>query len=222
MALLELIRNAKKISDGSGKPDNKYVNDEYISNSYLTMILKELSSKQQFFGNEQFLKFGNELHKRFLTPRIKRYFFDKTTEKLLKNMLNRLNSEKRLLTFMRGAKIEQRSVKPIQIYGQLQKVKVILDIQKGNKAKDLKSTSCLNEKSFLKAAVEYGYFRQAWLYSEAMKIRDFDFEGISKKNKHPLFLLPVNDFKIEKQQGMEEAKELISIHIALKRFTNSH
>lgn len=181
------------------------------------MIWKELTGRQQFFGNEDFLKFGNELHKRFLTPEVKKFRLERAQETLLKAMLKRLSEETRLVQFMRGAELEKRSVEPIQVYGQTQMVKVILDIRKKHHAKDLKSTSATSEAEVLKSARMYGYFRQAFLYSEAKKIRDFDFEFISKKNNHPMFLLPVNDFPDDKKQGREESLELMSIHIAIKR-----
>lgn len=216
-ALLELIKNAKTISDGSGKPHKKYVNDEYISNSYLSMLLRELVGTQQFFGNEHYLKFGNEIHKRLLKPAAKKFRLDKTQEALLKAMLARLAESDGPHAFMRGAQLEVVSVKPIQVYSQTQMVKVILDMRKGKKAKDLKTTSATDEKGFLKSARSYKYFRQAFLYSEAEGITDFEFLGISKKKPHNLFYLPVNDFPIDKQQGKEEALELMSLHIALKR-----
>lgn len=182
------------------------------------MLRRELFGAPQFFGNEHYLKFGNELHKRLLKPTAKRFKLDKTQEALLKAMLNRLAEIDGPHKFMKGAQLEQVSVKPIQVYSHTQMVKVILDMRKGRKAKDLKTTSTTDEKSFLKSARDYGYFRQAFLYSEAEGITDFEFVGISKKKPHNLFYLPVNDFPIDKQQGKEEVLELISLHIALKRF----
>lgn len=216
--LLELVKNSKTVSDGSGKPPKRFENDEYISNSYLSQLKRTLYDAHQFFGNQGFLKFGNELHKRYLKPGDKKRRLSITEERQLKEMLDVLFADAKLEKFRRSAKLEIVSVEPIMVFNREQMVKVILDMQKAKRAKDLKTTSVTTEKAAIKSAIEYGYFRQAFLYSEAKKITDFDFEFIGKKKPYPRFTLPVNDFPHEKQQGREEALELASIHMSLKRF----
>ena len=41
---------------------------DYISNSWLSTIKRELLGQPAFKGGEKFLDFGSELHRRFLEP----------------------------------------------------------------------------------------------------------------------------------------------------------
>jgi hypothetical protein len=219
--LRALITNSQKISDGSGAPPAKFRDVEYISNSYLSMLKRELLGEPQFFGDESFLKFGNELHKRLLKPKEKKDILDKEKEELLASMLESLYQYKPLMKMMKGARLEQIDVKPV--HGQM--VKVILDIEKGTRGTDLKSTSCTSQAAFETAARRYGYFKQGFLYMGARKLKDFDLVGISKKKKngvHPIFPLDMRDFPVLLKEGAEEAKMLIDSHKSLKFFYGRH
>lgn len=219
-AILDFISRSREISDGSGAPPPEFAHFDYISNSYLSELWRVLDGKGGFFGNQRFLKFGHELHKRDLKPKEKIEKLTADEEKLLKKMLARLAAETWYVKLKKMSKLEQISVEPIKVYGRTQMVKVILDIQNKKKGTDLKSTSCTSEKQFIQSAISYKYFKQSWLYSEAKQLDEFEFVGIGKKEvngKLPLFRLPVNDFPDLMKEGMEQGKELISIHMGIKR-----
>lgn len=188
------------------------------------MLKKALLGESQFFGNERFLVFGNELHKRLLKHDEKRRKMEPDEELLLANMLDALESYSPLQRYMKGAKLEKIHVVPIDYsYAEpkMQWVKVILDIEKKKVGVDIKTTSCTTEDAFIKAARKYSYPKQGWMYSEARKLDEFIFVGCSKKPGNKIFEYHLNDYPHDKQQGMEEGIELVEIHNSLKTFYNS-
>jgi len=181
------------------------------------MIKRELAGTPQFFGDETFLKFGNELHKRQFKPEEKKDRLSLEEEQLLKRMLRKLALYKPLVDFMKGAKNEIKTVKPVWNIGY---AKVILDTRKGKKARDLKSTSTTTYEAFEKSAFKYDYFRQAALYMEAEQLDEFIFDGISKKGDNRIFSLNVRDYSSALRDGMEEAKHLMHIHYSIKKYVH--
>lgn len=206
-----LIRDSKKIADGSGEGPKKYV--EYVSNSYLSFLERALNGSPQFFGNEGFLLFGHEFHKRELKPKEKIKRLTKEEEKQLKGMLESLHNYTPWMKFKKGAVLEKVHVAPV--FGQA--FKVILDSEKNSRSKDLKTTSCTTESSFIKAAFKYNYPSQAWCYSKARKLKQFDIVGICKHEPHPVFEFVANDYPYEMQRGEDRIKSLISTYRSLRK-----
>lgn len=210
--LLDLIKRSREISDASGESNSKLI--EYVSNSYLTRLEREIQGTPQFFGNEAFLKFGHEFHKRELKPLEKRIKLSKEEEKQLKGMLSSLADYTPWTKFKRGAVLEKVHVVPV--FGQA--CKVILDSEKNGKSKDLKTTSCLTEKDFIKKALySYNYPSQGVVYSEGRKLKQFDILGICKHKPYPVFEFTVNDFPHEMQEGEDRVRRIIDAYRSLRR-----
>lgn len=184
------------------------------------MLDRELTGTQQFFGNEKYLVFGNELHKRWLEPKEKIKKLDAEEEKLLKAMLKRLNSDKELMAYYRQAKKEIVTVKPV--FGAYVKVTLDLKNNKKRSGKDLKSTSATTLDGFIKSAHDYNYFKQAAIYMEAEELDEFEFIGISKKGDNEIFKLNVKDFPIQMEAGRDKAKGLIQIHTSIKQYLDAN
>jgi hypothetical protein len=215
LALRDYILNSKAISDASGTSPALAKYEEYISNSYLAGLEHLLNGTQGFFGNEGFLKFGNELHKRFLEPHLKKEKLSPEDEVKLKGMLKALSQYEPLTSFMKGAKLETLSVKPV--HGQLVKVK--LDIKKRKKGRDIKSTSCTTREQALKAAVKYGYPKQAFLYMAAEELDDFDFDFVTKSKPHKTFTINIDDFSdLVQVNAADKTRDLIDVYKALRKY----
>jgi hypothetical protein len=210
-ALQTLIRDSKKISDGSGNGPKSII--EYVSNSYLSVLERTLNGSPQFFGNESFLLFGHEFHKRELKPKEKRRRLTKEEEAQIRGMLASLAAYAPWTKFKKGAVLEKIHVAPV--YGQA--FKVILDSEKARRSIDLKTTSCKTEAAFIKAAFKYNYPSQAWCYSEARKLKQFNIIGICKHKPHPIFEFIANDYPHEMQEGEDRIKSLISVYRALRK-----
>lgn len=216
-ALQALIRDSKLVSDKSKEGPTNH--SEYVSNSYLTVLERMLTGTPQFFGNEKFLKFGNELHKRYLEPRVKKVKLDSMQEWQMKIMLKALKNYEPLASVWDLSKREIVNVH--EVYGQ--KVKVVLDMEYRKKGRDIKTTSCRNYDEFLKKAVEYHYFSQAYLYIEARKLKQFDFDAVTKPRKDQdetskVFTLTAQDYPILLKEGEDRVKRLIDIYKSLRKF----
>ena len=209
--LIEIVKNAKEISDASGAVKTKH--KEYISNSYLSVLERELYGKPQLSFNNRALVFGGELHKRLLKPKEKKHKLSIEEEALLIRMMDSLKSDKKLTQQMRGAILERVMIQ--EVAGQ--RVKVILDIEKRKKSQDIKTTSCTSENQFLTKCREYHYFTQAWLYTEARKLKQFEFVAISKKKACPIFRVLAQDYPILLQEGEDRGRRLIEVYQTLRR-----
>lgn len=218
------------------------VDKKHISNSYLSTLKRALTGEPQFFGSEMFLTFGVEHHKRALEPKEERTLLvDK--DDLCTAMANSFRANPRIKQIMRGAQFE---VEVNRVYRGAW-VLLFLDIFKDPRGWDLKGTSCESEADFIKKSRQYDYFRQAVLYMEVCKIKEFSFIGQRKKPQecekghpgaywlpdpveyvgqpvsgrwvfHPLYFLNVLDYPVYLKEAREELYELIAIHLALRRY----
>jgi hypothetical protein len=179
------------------------------------MLKCYLTGKNMFYGDEFFLKFGRELHKRFLEPHRKKEKFDPENEKHLEGMLKSLRSHPIVKFLTKDAKFEQRSRKKIN--GQY--IKVILDIDKDETTgADVKTTSARTYHEFLQSMKKYDYGRQGKLYSKAKNKKVFVFIGIQKKPPYQVYIVNMKDYKHLMDEGWLEAQLLIDVFKSLKAY----
>lgn len=192
---------------------------KHISNSYLSTLKRALIGEPQWFGTEKFLEFGTEHHKRSLEPKEEVKRLDKD-DQLCTNMANSFRADPRVKQILRGAECEKEFMR---VYLGAW-VLLYMDIYKPLRGWDLKGTSCESERDFIKKSRQYDYFRQAALYIQVCKLKEFTFIGQGKKlvgGCHPLYFLPVNDFPVYLKEGKEELDELIYIHVELRKYYES-
>jgi hypothetical protein len=182
--------------------------EEFIRNSYLSTIYRALTGQAQFLGDEKFLKFGNELHKRDLQPHLEKDILTEEQEAMLYSMLTTLAADPQWQNVKKGANLEITEF--IEIDGVWIRGTIDVDQFRVKHGEDLKSTSCTSEKQFIESSRKYGYFRQGWIYSQMKKYKSFGFTGIQKALKNPkIFRFAVQDFPHYLQEGEEQARLLI-------------
>lgn len=182
--------------------------ENFIRNSYLSTIYRALTGQAQFFGKEEFLKFGGELHKRDLQPHLEKELLTPAQELRLTAMLRALAEDPHWQNVKRGANLEITDY--VTLFGVRIRGTIDVDQQRLKHGEDLKSTSCTSEKQFIESSRKYGYFRQAWVYSKMRGYKTFGFTGIEKSNTNPrIFRLVVQDYPHYYQEGQEQARLLI-------------
>jgi len=184
---------------------------DYISNSWLSTLKRELLGQPAFKGGEGFLNFGKELHRRFLEPQTTMDMcmdWDDQQEYKVNEMVNRLWQ----VPLLKEA--WKRSDKEITCTKEIMGVKClgILDMKYGKVGIDLKTTWNKTRISFYKSAVRYDYFRQAQLYTRLADLDSFIFVAISKDPPHDVFELHCNDYPMEMAIGRQELEFLINLH----------
>jgi hypothetical protein len=191
----------------SGKPTG----EQHISVSGLAEIKRVLCNEPPFLGDERYLIFGSELHRRFLiNTKHSRLTF--AEEQSIKNMIDSLNKHKFVKSLMRN------SIREVADFGIVHgaRFKWIGDIVKQEKkiriGADIKTTSVKNESEFVKLAIEkYDYLRQGWCYKQAGKLDEFYFIGIQKKEPYSVYILNTSDYETEERRQTHETKFLIDI-----------
>jgi len=184
---------------------------DYISNSWLSTLKRELLGQPAFKGGEQFLNFGKELHRRFLEPHTKMDMsmeWEDEQEHKVNEMVNRLWQVPLLKEAWKRS--EKEVVYTKDIFGV--KVLGVLDMKYGRVGIDLKTTWNKSRISFYKSAVRYDYFRQADLYMRLADLDSFIFVAISKDPPHDVFELHCNDYPEEMEVGRKELEFLINLH----------
>jgi hypothetical protein len=184
---------------------------DYISNSWLSTLKRELLGQPAFKGGEGFLNFGKELHRRFLEPQTTMDMtmdWDDQQEHKVNQMVNRLWQ----VPLLKEA--WKRSEKEITYTKEIMGVKClgILDMKYGRVGIDLKTTWNKSRISFYKSAVRYDYFRQAQLYIQLGDLDSFVFVAICKDDPYDVFELHCNDYPQEMEAGLRELEFLIELH----------
>lgn len=184
---------------------------DYISNSWLSTIKRELLGQPAFYGGEQFLNFGKELHRRFLEPDTFQDLmmpWEDEQEERVNDMVARLWEVPLLKEAWKRSEREVQYTK--EVYGI--KCLGILDMKYGRVGIDLKSTWNKTRVSFVKSAVRYDYFRQAQLYMKLADLDSFIFVAICKDEPYDVFELHCNDHPVEMEMGEKELEFLINLH----------
>jgi hypothetical protein len=191
----------------TGPPGDK----DHISSSGLAEIKRVLISGQPFLGDEKYLIFGSEVHRRFLERKHNKLLLTFEEETAIKGMLTSLSRHKTVRQLMTGSIFEQTKI------GLLEGVrfKMIGDIINTRKSfgADLKTTSCKTEKQFVDAAInKYEYLRQSWCYKQVEQLKEFYFIGIQKQEPYQVFILNVNNYAKEEARTIAETRFLLEIY----------
>lgn len=183
----------------------------HVSNSYLGTLKSLITGTPMFHGKEEYLEFGRELHKRVLEPWKPWKILSEEDERKLAAMVDALKSHpgfgKKLKTMHH--EIEFNRV----LYQGGPVVNMILDLFDIGDGDDLKSSSTASEEAFIKSALRYDYFRQAWMYATGCRLDTFAFWGCEKTEYSPrIYKLPVMDFCEHLQEGQDSAMILMETH----------
>jgi len=182
----------------------------YVSNSSLTTVKKLLTGQSLFFGDEKFLHFGSEIHRRILEPETPQvHFYEGEEEEHLTNMkqaalgdhllrLDYKRTKKELIKFgyINGMKFKA-------IYDMLSEPLLI--------GADLKSTSTTTFEAFVKSCIKYDYFRQAWIYINLLGLKEFRFYALQKRPPYSVFVLNPMDYPDELDKAESETLMLIEV-----------
>lgn len=188
----------------TGPPTEK----DHISSSGLAEIKRVLISGMPFLGDEKYLIFGSEVHRRFLQNKYNKLHLTFAEEQSITGMLSSLNKHKIVKQLMKGSTYEITKI------GLLEgtRFKMIGDII--NKPKsfgaDLKTTSARSEQQFIDLALKkYDYLRQSWCYKTTEELEDFYFIGIQKQEPFNVYILNVKDYAKEERQSIKETRFLL-------------
>lgn len=190
------------------KPDKRYV-----SNSALSTVKKLLLGQSLFYGDEKFFHFGSEVHRRILEPQEKQvHTFDETDQDRIEHMVEAAFRYPNLV------EDHNRTIKEQIKFGKINGLmfKGIFDMLNQEEAfgSDLKTTSTRSEKEFIYSASKYDYFRQAWIYMELQKLKQFRFYALQKNPPYDVFVLDVADYP--KEMAMAKAETLLLIDVIKK------
>lgn len=177
-----------------------------LSNSALASVLRELTGEPAFFGDEKYLIFGNELHKRLLEPEEELLILDDTQEDLLDEMVATLKKHPLMV-------MEDGDQNEIDCHGKIKNTPFhgFLDKKRGKLGVDLKTTSVTTEAAFLKSADKFAYWRQAYIYKKIAKLTDFVFLAASKKNTSRIFEIHTVAYPRQMRRAKFETEFLINV-----------
>ena len=176
-----------------------------INNSSLSVIKAFLLGKELNFGKKNYQVVGSETHLRILEPRKKSTLLPDVDESMVTNMVTAAKNCKSLQELLKNSKRE------ILCHSIINGVKVrgTLDILKGKKGGDLKTTICGDEIEFYTKAIEYDYPRQAVFYSNMQKLNSFVFYGLQKKYPFQVYTMHMEDFPKEMRAAKDEMEFLL-------------
>jgi len=225
--VFDIVRRSKEISDKTGAAPGKLATLDYITNSYTSELHRALSGNMYYFGDAKYLKFGEELHKRYLEPHRPHERLTLPEEVNLRRMLDILREDEELEEYRAGATIEMTYVNNVWQMDQQVKIKVdmgrkdyVRKIRRNWKsAKDLKTTSARTFSEFMASTVKFKYWKQAALYMAVEGLDDFEFIAPSK-HTDDVFKVRASDYPHYLKQGELQAKFLIQIHQSLKAYVN--
>ena len=185
---------------------------EIISNSYLSDIKRVMMGIAPFFGDEAYLRVGKEFHRRLLEPEKppEAEFSQKEDEQMFfMEVAYRTHYSEWLKDSEKELRVEGN------LYGA--ECKGFIDIKKVFRPKrvgvDIKTTSCRNYAQFMKAAKDYGYFRQGHVYTVLDDLDDFVFHAVTKHPPYQVFELKCSNFKNLMKEAEEETKFLVNMYL---------
>lgn len=185
--------------------------DKPVSNSHLGRIKRCILNRPEFRGDERFLWFGEEVHRRILEPHeppASDWVFTEAEylqietmvasfEACPEHMEHLIDSEKEIMV--------ESIIDNVPIRGKL-------DIKKHSLGVDLKTTSCNTYATFMSSAKKYDYFRQAWIYTQIADLKEFKFIALSKKSPFEVFELDTGKFKNLMEMAEQETRYLLDVY----------
>jgi len=181
-----------------------------INNSGLSDIKRALLGQPGFWGGEQFLQVGTEIHKRAMEPKKPIKLFDSVTEPIIRGCTMSLQANKEFTSMLKGADVEvlcKNTVHGVYMHG-------TLDMRNKRKSKggDIKTTSSRSYKEIIYSMVKYGYFRQARVYMLLEDLEHFEFYFVQKFAPYCVYVVNVNDYKMEMKYADNELKFLLKFY----------
>jgi hypothetical protein len=163
-----------------------------VNNSTLSVIKDWLLGIKPKSFDPYFRKFGREFHSHSLE-------FKKIKGLTKPEALKVVNMGKNLSRHPIFAALMVKSKKEILCKGFVATVRVhgTLDIWKActKQAGDPKTTSTINEQSFIASCYKYGYLRQGILYCLITGAKEFYFFGVQKKYPYRVYVLDLHAVK---------------------------
>lgn len=183
---------------------------DYTSYTGLSGIDGYLRHVPPFIGNEGFLVLGRELHAQWLEGKTSGAILNERQKAQLQGMLKSLNNHKVAMQVHKGSDKEVLFA-PGPIHDGI-KLKVIMDLhKKRKKGADLKTTSSRNKEGFIKAAVEFGYFGQIYIYKKVSGLEEFFIISVQKEEPHTVFVLDHRDYPAEYKKAQQKMDFLIYV-----------
>ncbi len=182
--------------------------EDGVNNSTLSNLKKILLGERLFFGNEKFLAVGRELHQRVLEPHLPWNRLDPADEVKVMAMMASLASHKQFSAHLKGAKCEvlrHGFVHGVYMRG-------TLDMDKKRKGGDIKTSACTSLLDFHAKAIEYGYPRQGYIYSQLANLNDFIFYGVQKQWPYKVMVMDLKDFKPQVNEAKKELDYLLHVY----------
>ncbi len=177
-----------------------------INNSSLTVIKYFLFGYKPSFFDPRYQIFGREFHKRALEPKKKQKRLSPDEEKRMKQMVKALQANPVFKKYFEGSLkenlVDTNSIMGIPVQGTLD-----INHQGLKVGCDPKTTSCRSREEFIRAAIDYGYPRQDWIYCEIAKLNYFIFFGVQKFPPYSIWPVSFHDkqFKEEYEYFKQEA-----------------
>ncbi len=181
-----------------------------VNNSTLTLIKYFLFGYVPTTFDPRYQLFGREFHKRSLEPQKKKKALEKEEEQRIKIMVTNLAQNPVFKKYFANSKkehlIDTESIMGIPVQGTLD-----INHQGLKVGCDPKTTSCRSKEEFIRAAIEYGYPRQDWIYCQIAKLNYFIFFGVQKQKPHAIWPVSFHDpqFKEEYNYFKQEALFLL-------------
>jgi hypothetical protein len=189
---------------GRDKTEQKLFDQGSINNSRLTDIARLFRGEALFTGNESYLGVGTEIHKRRLEEHLPIKHMGKD-EPVVQGCVTSLQRCKALTAHLTDAEVEQ-FVWGL-VFGHL--MHGTIDLMKGKKGGDIKTTSTTSLLEFIYSMVKYGYFRQALVYMILANLDTFIFYAVQKRPPYKVFVVDVSKFPNEMRQAENELKFLL-------------
>jgi hypothetical protein len=189
------------------------------SYSRLDSLRKYLLGMEQFKGGEHFLTFGVAVHELFLEEKKEEAFkgLSKDDQKRVIAMVKSLNSHPVVQSLMDKGISEEKQ------YGHLHGVEFAYIIDRKqlhlDRAFDLKTTTCKDQKDFEQKAIDYGYPKQGYIYKTLSNVKEFYFIGIQKYPPFKVFVVGT-DSPVWQAEEKYAAKEIEFLTYFYQKYGN--
>lgn len=223
------VANSLCIGDLSKINEMTYFDHPYCSNSTLTALGQELGLLPEFGGDkENAYRMGSlfdavvtEAHKIDLIQNKiidSDYFFSQAEYDQCKKMKSNLELNPIYKTFLLQNPDFQKEVyvEDFEFDGFKLNMRAKLDYFITGMVADLKSTACTSQKSFENACIQFGYYRQMWLYCKLTGAKRAIIFGVSKSKPHNVFVVRILENDENWKLGEREITKLAYKYYMLK------
>jgi hypothetical protein len=187
-----------------GDRQEAYYSKKMLSYSFLKHVDSIRFEKQSFGNKERNFALGRAFEDMLTNCLNEAKFPDLTTEDFLQlqKMCEYAKQDKNIAYFLKCGMLQvefETTYKGFKIKGKR-------DFQAISSAMDIKTTSCVTQKAFEKACIDFGYLVQGVIYSQDVEINEYFICGVSKK-KDAVFTVKMQPEHFE--QGAQELDRLL-------------